>query len=349
MTIDPSKIFITATDLVACYSGEEALSEIEKRYSASCKRLEKLYDFLLNQKGGDLNAIEQKRAYYPFLGIKVEPKNMGVDARFSYGVVRSPGVYGTSVTNPEVFANYYKEQIDLLVKHHKVPVYVGYSKETIPLPFAIENLMNDEIHEKLWQMNVSYALPDLSRVNDQIANNTTWPEPGNILPLSLFTAERVDYSLHRIIHYTGTHPKHFQNFILLTNYDRYVKEFIEYARHEIEHGKEYTELVGPGDTVIYSSDSQRGGGNIELPEHLPQMPTYHLKRPDNSGITFMNIGIGPSNAKNITDHLAVLRPHCWLMVGHCAGLRREQQLGDYVLAHAYVREDKQTDFIFSLL
>ena len=39
----------------------------------------------------------------------------------------------------------------------------------------------------------------------------------------------------------------------------------------------------------------------------------------------------------------MLRPHAWLMLGHCAGLRNTQALGDYVLAHAYVREDKVLD------
>ena len=57
----------------------------------------------------------------------------------------------------------------------------------------------------------------------------------------------------------------------------------------------------------------------------------------------VNIGVGPSNAKTITDHIAVLRPHAWMMLGHCAGLRNTQQLGDYVLAHAYVREDHVLD------
>jgi len=73
------------------------------------------------------------------------------------------------------------------------------------------------------------------------------------------------------------------------------------------------------------------------------MPAYHLKRHGHSGITMVNIGVGPSNAKTITDHIAVLRPHAWLMLGHCAGLRNTQQLGDYVLAHAYVREDHVLD------
>src|SRR5215469_2289465 len=79
------------------------------------------------------------------------------------------------------------------------------------------------------------------------------------------------------------------------------------------------------------------------PARMPQMPAQHLCRGDRGGITMINSGVGPSNAKNITDHVAVLRPHAWLMLGHCAGLRSTQQLGDYVLAHGYVREDHVLD------
>src|SRR3546814_7277788 len=61
-----------------------------------------------------------------------------------------------------------------------------------------------------------------------------------------------------------------------------------------------------------------------------QMPAYHLMAPDRSGITLVNIGVGPSNAKTITDHLAVVRPEAWLMIGHCGGLRPSQRIGDYV-------------------
>ena len=73
------------------------------------------------------------------------------------------------------------------------------------------------------------------------------------------------------------------------------------------------------------------------------MPGYHLVRKNRSGITMVNIGVGPANAKTITDHIAVLRPHAWIMLGHCAGLRTTQELGDYVLAHGYVREDHVLD------
>jgi len=80
------------------------------------------------------------------------------------------------------------------------------------------------------------------------------------------------------------------------------------------------------------------------PWHRYQMPAYHLTRSDGGGgITLVNIGVGPSNAKTMTDHLAVLRPHCWLMIGHCGGLRQSQRIGDYVLAHGYLRQDRILD------
>jgi len=62
-------------------------------------------------------------------------------------------------------------------------------------------------------------------------------------------------------------------------------------------------------------------------------------------VSLINIGVGPANAKTITDHLAVLRPEAWLMIGHCGGLRSTQTIGDYVLAHAYLRDDNVLDAV----
>ena len=100
----------------------------------------------------------------------------------------------------------------------------------------------------------------------------------------------------------------------------------------------YEALIGPGNMRLSPGDE-----TLAAPKKLPQMPSYHLTRPGGAGITLVNIGVGPSNAKTATDHIAVLRPHVWQMVGHCAGLRTTQSLGDYVLAHAYLREDKVLD------
>jgi AMP nucleosidase len=160
------------------------------------------------------------------------------------------------------------------------------------------------------------------------------------MPLAPFTAQRIDYSLHRLSHYTATTPNHFQNFVLFTNYQFYVDEFCALARSLMaKGGGGYSAFVEPGNIVTRAGEATQSQASVRL----PQMPAYHLAKPDHGGITMVNIGIGPSNAKTITDHIAVLRPHAWLMLGHCAGLRNTQALGDYVLAHAYVREDHVLD------
>jgi hypothetical protein len=86
---------------------------------------------------------------------------------------------------------------------------------------------------------------------------------------------------------------------------------------------EYIAFVEPGNVVTRRTglDAQPGDELGVAPPRLPQMPAYHLMRADRSGITMVNIGVGPANAKTITDHIAVLRPHAWMMLGHCAGLR----------------------------
>ena len=84
-----------------------------------------------------------------------------------------------------------------------------------------------------------------------------------------------------------------------------------------------------------SCPTRRGGAT--------RCPPTTSSRPNREGITLVNIGVGPSNAKTICDHLAVLRPHAWMMIGHCGGLRPSQKIGDYVLAHAYLRDDHVLD------
>ena len=149
----------------------------------------------------------------------------------------------------------------------------------------------------------------------------------------------MDYSLARLSHYTATDATHFQNHVLFTNYQFYVDEFETYARSVLaDPSLGYTSFVSTGNHEITGPDDA-----IPVSSKTPQMPTYHLKRADGNGITLVNIGVGPSNAKTATDHIAVLRPHAWLMVGHCAGLRNSQSLGDFCLAHAYLREDHVLD------
>lgn len=285
-----------------------------------------------------------ENATYPYIGIKVTNANLNVDHRIAFGAVLDAGTYGTTLTRPDFFHDYYAKQIDLLISHHNVPVFVGESDWPIPLPFVDEWDTAELQSVKLWQSPIEFALPNLTIVDDSIVNGTYKSKKGHPLPLALFTAERVDYSIGRLHHYCGTSTKYFQKFILLTNYQRYVDEFIEYAHKSLKESDEYLAFIEPGDKITYNPRlNQKQQEEIHKSSSLPQMPAYHLVKESNRGITFINIGVGPTNAKTITDHLAVLRPHCWIMLGHCAGLRRSQRLGDYVLAHAYVREDSVLD------
>ena len=293
--------------------------------------------------GEPVDRVGPIQAFYPFLGIQVDRASLNLDARRSFGALHDPGVYGTTLTRPALFAEYYRRQIALLLEHHGVPVVVGISNRRMPLPFIIQESTADLRPDRIAALQATFPLPDMSMIDDSIPNGTYRPAAGEPKPLALFSADRVDYSLERLDHYTATSPQYVQRFILLTNYQRYVDHFVGYARQEIAEGDSVSSFVEPGDVITPNPRFSAAPAGGAPPRHLPQMPAYHLTRPDRTGITMVNIGIGPSNARTITDHLAVLRPHCWLMLGHCAGLRRSQQLGDYVLAHAYAREDHVLD------
>jgi AMP nucleosidase len=137
--------------------------------------------------------------------------------------------------------------------------------------------------------------------------------------LFLFAPERMALSIDRLAHYTGTSARMFQRYVLLTNYAWHVEEF----------RAALPDCLGP--------DS---AGR--------QMPAWHHMLPGRTGVSIVNIGVGPSNAKTITDHLAVLRPDMVLMIGHCAGLRNRQDIGDLVLASSYMRDDRVLDDMLPL-
>ncbi|WP_374635147.1 AMP nucleosidase [Paracoccus sp. (in: a-proteobacteria)] len=281
------------------------------------------------------------RAFYPELRINI-PVHTKTDSRLSFGHVSVPGAYASSITRPDLFRGYLTQQIALVMKNHGVSVSVGDSETPMPVHFAVATQSDLNVPQEgvlNYSLRDVFDVPDLNTMNDDIVNGTAGPNPDGSHPLAPFTAQRVDYSLARLSHYTATLPEHFQNFVLFTNYQFYVDEFEGFARRALaDPDSGYTEFVAPGNQVITTAE-----GSIAHGGKMPQMPTYHLKRADGDGITLVNIGVGPSNAKTATDHIAVLRPHAWLMVGHCAGLRNSQSLGDFVLAHAYLREDHVLD------
>ncbi|QPF75767.1 AMP nucleosidase [Roseateles sp. DAIF2] len=303
--------------------------------------------------GEDIGPV---RACYPFVRVRTDTVARAV-SRLAYGFVAGPGSYETTLTRPELFTDYYLEQFRLLLDNHGEPLEVGSSHQPIPLHFALsehEHVEGSLSPERRLLMRDLFDLPDLAAMDDGIANGTHKTRPGEAEPLALFTAPRVDYSLHRLRHYCGSSPEHFQNFVLFTNYQFYIDEFCRLG-HELmrrapdpaapHEQDDCIAFVEPGNIVTRRAGLAAEDGDAlgQVLPRLPQMPAYHLIRRDRSGITMVNIGVGPANAKTISDHIAVLRPHAWLMLGHCAGLRNSQALGDYVLAHAYVREDHVLD------
>ena len=285
------------------------------------------------------------RACYP--QVSIETTSFGhADSRLSYGHVTAPGIYTTTITRPKLFRHYLKEQLDLLMRNHNVPVTVSESTTPIPLHFAFAENAHVEASATNALADISlrdlFDTPDLNNTDDLIANGEYEQLNGEPAPLAPFTAQRIDYSLARLSHYTATSADHFQNFVLFTNYAFYIDEFCARARRLMaEGGGGYEAFVEPGNLVTPAGHSEPVSGRPVA--RMPQMPAYHLKFAEHAGLTMVNIGVGPSNAKTITDHIAVLRPHAWLMLGHCAGLRNTQALGDYVLAHGYVREDHVLD------
>ena len=245
------------------------------------------------------------------------------------------------MTRPALFADYLAEQLALLADDYAIEVSVGRSDQEIPFPYVIDASSG---LGALSPQDLARHFPatELRMIGDELADGMELPNPEETIPLALFDGLRTDFSLARLAHYTGTPVEDFQRFILFTNYHRYVDEFVDWAGQQM--GKdEYVRLSGAGGLLVEEATENARERLSDTAWRRHQMPAYHLVREDKMGITLVNIGVGPSNAKTICDHLAVLRPEAWLMIGHCGGLRDTQRIGDYVLAHAYLRDDHVLD------
>jgi AMP nucleosidase len=318
--------------------------EAEHRHSVTSLR-DNLKAFLATRTPPD-PAIRAGGAYaYPALRLTYAAKGPAprlprAFARFSQG-----GSYVTTITRPDLFRAYLIEQLALILGDFEVEVEVFRSAQEIPFPYVLDASIDLDI-EDLTAAEIGRHFPatELASIGDEIADGFWSPERGDTRPLTLFDGPRTDFSLARLAHYTGAPADDVQAYVLFTNYHRYVDEFVRWGAEELRR---------PGS--IYDSLSCAGGVRItkdtrDVLEAVAagawrkhQMPAYHLKAPGRRGVTLINIGVGPSNAKTITDHLAVLRPEAWLMIGHCGGLRSTQTIGDYVLAHAYLRDDHVLD------
>jgi AMP nucleosidase len=262
----------------------------------------------------------------------------------AFARLNQAGVYATSIARPDLFRDYLVDQLEHLDRDYDVTISVGRSASEIPYAYVIENSGIEVGNIGTAELSRFFPSNELVHIGDEIADGV-WNQAGHeSRPLALFDGPRTDFSLARLKHYTGTPAEHFQHFVLFTNYVRYVDEFVGVAIDALRRKDgRFLSLSVPGAVYepgeLNDAEAQIAAGQWR--RH--QMPAYHLMAKDGTGITLVNIGVGPSNAKTICDHVAVLRPEVWLMIGHCGGLRPSQKIGDYVLAHAYLRDDHLLD------
>ncbi|WP_439859794.1 AMP nucleosidase [Pseudomonas sp. MBLB4136] len=328
-------------DFVVAQSAEEAVDRLAALHQQATGALSQALKRYLKERVKP-DAEQHRQFRYPELRLTYQGQGEAPASVRAFAKVQVPGTYSVTVTQPAAFRKYLLEQLGPLMQDFTVRVEVGTSQQNIPYPYVVEQ--GDELAGSgVTAAELARVFPstDLSAATDGTADGLNDWENTDPLPLALFDAARVDFSLRRLVHYTGSDWRHVQPWILLTNYHRYVDQFIRHGLDVLVGESRFVRMVLPGNVVI-----ERGMAEGEMQAiietvvwHRYQMPAYHLQAADGDGITLVNIGVGPSNAKNITDHLAVLRPHCWLMIGHCGGLRQSQTIGDYVLAHAYMRRD----------
>ena len=328
---------------------EAAVEKAIEIYDRSVEALRTALEAFIQEGIRPAPELRQSRAFsYPEIRVVYDPEGATPQISRAFAKLAEPGVYATTVTQPKFFAKYLISQLSQILADYPVTFDVTASESEIPYNYVLDSASNVD-SEALTPAEFAAWFPtsSLQLIGDEVADGEPWEDDDDVKPLALFDAQRVDYSLKRLAHYTGTPIEHFQRYILFTNYHRYVDHFIEWGVKRIRaKSSRYHQLSSSGGVLVDASTRNAKKLIQDAPWKKYQMPAYHLMGPDDaSGVTLINIGVGPSNAKTITDHLAVLRPEVWLMVGHCGGLRQSQRIGDYVLAHAYLRDDHVLDHV----
>ncbi|AGB83188.1 AMP nucleosidase [Serratia sp. FGI94] len=323
----------------------DALDQLEARYQSAVEALRTaIGDFIDNGTLPDAQARAAGLFVYPELRVSWHGAAPSDKKTRAYGRFTHPGCYTTSVTRPALFRHYLEDQLTLLVEEYGATIDVAPSQREIPYPYVIDGSSLELDRSMSAGLAQHFPVPELAQIGDDTADGLS--HASDTFPLSHFDALRADFSLARLRHYTGTPVEHFQQFVLFTNYTRYVDEFVRWACSEIaDPDSPYQALSCAGGIYITADTPSPEQAVSDLAWKNNQMPAYHLIGANGQGITLINIGVGPSNAKTICDHLAVLRPNAWLMIGHCGGLRESQSIGDYVLAHAYLRDDHVLDAV----
>jgi AMP nucleosidase len=110
--------------------------------------------------------------------------------------------------------------------------------------------------------------------------------------------------------YTGVPLNEFGEYILLTNFDRYVKLFAAWHNVPVR------------------------GGDKPMPNATA------------GGITIINFGMGSATAATVMDLLSAISPKAVLFLGKCGGIKHRAEIGDLILPIAAIRGEGTSNDYF---
>lgn len=325
---------MTDTDLTQVFDVDEAVDGLVELYDHATALARTILD--------EGTYDEYCDVVYPKLVVDVKDWRP-IDRSEPFGYVDEAGRYSATLSKPHLIRDYLRDQLHRLAGNYPCDIFIGPSDERIP-PEYIRGIEGITEARRAGDSAAEVPRPTLDNVHDAIVDGEWEAFHGVEKPLFHFGPQRFDIACARIEHYTGIEVDSVQRFILFTNYDMHTAEFVKFGLEELAaEGSRYTDVVLPnGLQINRDRASLITVADLDLGSRY-QMPRYDLCTRDGDGITMINIGVGPSNAKTITDCLAVLRPEAWIMIGHCAGMDGRMRIGDLILGNAYQRQDSILD------
>ena len=322
------------SDLQHAHTVDEAIERLIQLYDSSCELARKSLET------GDYDAY--RHVVYPKIVVDVREWSP-IDRSQPFGYVDEAGRYSATISKPYVIRDYLHEQLTRLTENYPCDIFVGQSDVRIP-PEYIRNIGDTSEARRAGDVADAIPRPTLDEVHDAIIDGEWDAFHGEEKPLFHFGPQRFDIACARIEHYTGIEIDTVQKFILFTNYAMHTTEFVRFGLSQLaQEDSRYTSMVLPTGETLHSDDAVNADCEQLTLTSRFQMPRFDLVTAAGDGITMINIGVGPSNAKTITDCLAVLRPEAWIMIGHCAGLDGRMRIGDLILGNAYQRQDNLLD------
>lgn len=113
-----------------------------------------------------------------------------------------------------------------------------------------------------------------------------------------------------LVRYTGTELNEFGQYILLTNFNKYIHKFAEINQVEVK---------GINTPMINATANN---------------------------ITIINFGMGSPVAATMLDLLSAIKPKAVLFLGKCGGLKKKNEIGDFVLPIAAIRGEGTSNDYF---